>query len=128
MGSPALRMRGRALSVPADVKGVEHSVFLAALRASGIPAPTPEYRFAPPRRWRFDYAWPDALLALEVEGGAFTRGRHTRGKGFIADMEKYSEAAVRGFAVVRVTPQQLATPYTLDLIRRGLSRPYQGTT
>jgi len=110
-----------------------HSVFLAMLRANGLPAPTPEFRFAAPRRWRFDYAWPDYAMhlgkrvgvcsgsvALEVEGGAFSRGRHTRGKGFLADMEKYNEAALRGWIVLRVTPEQLCTVSTVELLKRCL--------
>lgn len=28
-----------------------------------------EHRFHPTRRWRFDFAWPDEKVALEVEGG-----------------------------------------------------------
>src|ERR1041385_1632066 len=49
-----------------------------------LPKPTTEYRFAPPRRWRFDFAWPEGRLALEVEGGSFVAGRHTRGTPFEA--------------------------------------------
>lgn len=67
-----------------------------------------EYLFARPRRWRFDWAWPDERIAIEVEGGVFVRGRHTRGAGYVADMEKYNEARVRGWAVYRITPSQLA--------------------
>ena len=31
----------------------------------------PEYRFHPVRRWRFDYAFPDKKVYLEVDGGIF---------------------------------------------------------
>ena len=75
-----------------------------------------ELRFAPPRRWRFDLAWPDKCLALEVEGGAFVRGRHTRGKGFVRDMEKYNEATVRGWRIVRCTPEQVRTMEVLKWV------------
>ncbi len=85
---------------------------------NGIPPATPEYRFAPPRRWRFDLSWPDRKCALEIEGGAFTNGRHTRGAGFVADLEKYSEAACLGWRLVRVTPDQLLTGKTADMLRR----------
>jgi hypothetical protein len=44
----------------------------AVLRAVGLPVPIREHRFAPPRRWRFDYAWPAHRLALEIEGGTWT--------------------------------------------------------
>jgi very-short-patch-repair endonuclease len=69
--------------------------------------PTPEHRFAPPRRWRFDLAFPDHMLAVEIEGGAWTGGRHTRGAGFISDMEKYNAAVLRGWRLLRFTPSQV---------------------
>ena len=97
------------------------ALFRALLRTHRLPEPVSEHRFAPPRRWRFDYAWPDRRLALEVEGGAWTRGRHTRGKGFIADCEKYSVAAVRGWRIIRVTPDQLCTMRTVEWVREALA-------
>lgn len=69
--------------------------------------PVREHRFAPPRRWRFDIAFPDRKLAIEIEGGAWTRGRHTRGAGFIRDMEKYNTATLRGWRLLRFTPSQV---------------------
>jgi len=60
-----------------------------------------------PRRWRFDFAWPDWKLAVEIEGGVFAHGRHTRGKGYEADCEKYNAAAVLGWTVLRYTPDML---------------------
>ena len=69
--------------------------------------PVPEHRFAPPRRWRFDLAFPDRKLAIEIEGGAFTRGRHTRGAGFVKDMEKYNAAVLLGWRLLRFTPSQV---------------------
>jgi hypothetical protein len=61
---------------------VSADTFAVILEAAGIPAPIREYRFAPPRRWRFDLAWPSLRLALEIEGGTWTGGRHVRGNGF----------------------------------------------
>jgi very-short-patch-repair endonuclease len=71
----------------------------------GLPAPAIELKFHPTRRWRFDFAFPDKKIAVEIEGGAFTRGRHTRGKGFISDMQKYNAATVLGWKLLRYTPQ-----------------------
>jgi len=85
-----------------------------------VPLPAYEYRFASPRRWRFDYAWPKYLVALEVEGGVWIRGRHTRGSGFLKDMEKYNAAASRGWLVLRTTPKELWSEETLDLIRAAI--------
>lgn len=95
--------------------------FATLCRDAGIPAPDPEHRFHPVRRWRFDFAWPDERVALEVEGGIWTRGRHVRGKGALNDMEKYSEAAARGWRILRVTPDHLLRDDTLDLVRRALA-------
>jgi hypothetical protein len=78
----------------------------------------PEYRFHKHRKWRFDWAIPELKIAIEVEGGAFTNGRHTRGKGFIADMEKYNEAIILGWHVFRLTPQQFREFKHWDLIIR----------
>lgn len=62
-----------------------------------------EHRFAPPRRWRFDFADPAAMVAVELEGGTFSGGRHTRGAGFEADAIKYNRAASLGWTVFRLT-------------------------
>ncbi len=67
-----------------------------------------EFRFHPTRMWRSDYALPDKKILIEIEGGAWSGGRHTRGKGFIADMEKYNAAAMLGYRILRYTPQQIA--------------------
>lgn len=96
-------------------------IFRAALKHAGLPVPVAEYRFHPTRKWRFDFAWPDALVALEVEGAVWVQGRHTRGSGFVKDMEKYNTAAGMGWRVLRVTPATLPTRTTTDLIRRALA-------
>ena len=81
--------------------------FVALCVADGLPEPCREYPFHPDRRWRFDYAWPKRMLAVECEGGAWTQGRHTRGEGFINDMEKYNAAVQLGWRLLRFTPEQL---------------------
>ena len=83
----------------------------------GLSPPVSEHRFHPVRKWRFDYAWPELKIALEVEGGAWTGGRHTTGKGFVADMEKYNTAAALGWRVIRTTPQGLCTLATVQFLR-----------
>ena len=61
-----------------------------------------EYVFHPTRKWRFDFAIPSAMLAIEVDGGLFRGGRHNTGKGMLADMEKFNEALCLGWRVLRV--------------------------
>lgn len=78
--------------------------------------PTREHRFHPVRRWRFDFAWPDCLIAAEIEGGQWIQGRHNRGAGFEADCEKYSEAALLGWRIFRFTPAMVKSGYALKVL------------
>lgn len=64
------------------------------VKLMGFPDPVREYRFCPTRRWRTDFAWPEHRLAVEIEGGVFIGGRHTRGIGFLKDIEKYNHLAL----------------------------------
>lgn len=79
----------------------------AYCRQRGYPEPVPEHRFHPSRKWRFDAAFVDAMLAVEFQGGAFSSGRHTRGTGFTRDAEKFATAAAMGWRVMPVTTEQL---------------------
>lgn len=90
---------------------------------AGLPRPVPEYRFALDlgRQWRFDFAWPNSHLALEIDGGAFIHGRHHRPAGFIEDCVKLNEAVVLGWRVLRVTPQQVKDGTALDFVGRALA-------
>lgn len=78
-----------------------------------------EYRFCD-RRWRFDFAFPPKRIAVEVEGGIYTFGRHNRPTGMIADMEKYNEAAIMGWTVLRFTPQQVKSGEAINKILKTL--------
>lgn len=89
-------------------------------KAARLPEPVTEHRFAPPRRWRFDLAWPAHKVAVEVEGGTWTTGRHVTGSGFAADLEKYNEAALLTWLVIRVTPGMVDDGRALRLIERAL--------
>lgn len=66
-----------------------------------------EVRFHPSRKWRFDLAWPAQKIAVEIQGGIFIRGGHSRGVGQEADMEKFNEAQAMGWRVFQFTPEQV---------------------
>lgn len=86
------------------------ATFALQLRSLGVPEPEREYVFALAelgRRWRFDFAWPDAMLAVELEGGVWSQGRHLRGAGFIADCAKYNAATRLGWWLLRFTRQSV---------------------
>lgn len=80
-----------------------------------------EFKFHPVRKWRFDYAIPEHKIALEVEGGVWTGGRHTSSVGFMKDMEKYNTATLMGWRVFRTTPDELYRLKTLNLFKTAIS-------
>ena len=82
------------------------SPLLNSLKFLGIYTET-EYRFDPDRRWRFDLAIPQHKIGIEYEGGIWSQGRHTQGKGFARDIEKYNTAILKhGWTVIRYTVVQ----------------------
>lgn len=84
--------------------------------------PEREYRFHPKRRWRFDFAFPEQRVAVEVEGGVFVNGRHSRGAGMLADMEKYNAAAEAGWVVLRYGNAHIRGGQAITQIERVLKR------
>lgn len=92
--------------------------------AAGYPAPVLEHTFAPPRRWRFDLAWPDRMVACEVEGSTWApAGRHRSAAGFHKDLEKYNAAALLGWRVVRVTTNMVRDGRALEVVEVALRDP-----
>ena len=75
--------------------------------ALGGPKLQQEVRFHPTRKWQFDFALPALKVAIEVEGGVFSGGRHTRGAGYIKDCEKYNAATLMGWSVLRFTARTI---------------------
>ncbi len=97
------------------------TIFLQVCTQSGLPRPVPEYRFHSTRKWRFDYAFVEQKIALEVEGAIWTGGRHTRGKGFANDMIKYNAAGAMGWIVLRCQPSDLLRTETIETIRQAIA-------
>jgi very-short-patch-repair endonuclease len=78
----------------------------------------PEHVFFPGRKWRIDFAIVDLKIGIEIEGGVWSGGRHTRGNGFIDDMEKYNAAATLGWVILRFTPQDLNKITTFETVKK----------
>lgn len=72
------------------------------------PMPERQFAFHPARRWRFDFAWPSVKVAVEIQGGTFSRGGHSRGAGQSKDFEKLNEAQRLGWRVVQLDTKALA--------------------
>lgn len=111
---------------------------LRQMRALKLLMPEREYRFAAMhvglgkgvkerikeaglKDWRFDFAWPRWKFAVEVEGGAWVGGRHTRGAGFQADLEKYHHAMRLGWDVYRCSGPLIRSGHAVGLIEQILT-------
>jgi len=68
-----------------------------------------EHQFIGNRKWRFDFANIQTRIAIEIEGGTWSGGRHTRGSGYAKDCEKYNAAADVGWRVFRLTSDMITT-------------------
>lgn len=98
----------KKLTAKQKLRQAKESTFRAAvqawLRQNGLPPCEFEHRFHDERRWRFDLAWPHSKTAVEIHGGLFRFGHHSRGKGFLDDREKIGEAQRLGWKVLEVAP------------------------
>lgn len=81
--------------------------FALQLRAHAVTGWTREFRFHPMRKWRFDFAFPEQKVAVEIDGGTWSNGRHNRGSGAKTDAEKYNAAQLQGWLVLRCVGDHL---------------------
>ncbi len=102
------------------MKSYLEMVMCAQLDQSDAPPYTTEHKFSATRKWRFDVAWPEHMLALEIEGGVNSRGRHTRPLGYQNDCEKYNNAILLGWRVLRVTSRQVMEGDALSWVRTAI--------
>jgi len=77
-----------------------------------------EYQFHPERKWKADFHLVGKMILVEVEGGIWSGGRHTRGKGYIGDMEKYNAATMMGYQVIRFSTEQVKSGLAVQQIEK----------
>lgn len=111
---------------------------IALIREEGLPDPESEYKFHPTRKWRFDLAWPDHHIAVEIEGGLYggrkskkdgsptqcpecgrwPPGAHSSITGIRRDIEKYNAAQALGWQLYRVIPTELTK--VIPLLKKAM--------
>lgn len=96
--------------------------FFTQLIARALPAPHQEYKFHPTRRWRFDFAWPDEMIAVEVQGGVWNAGAHGRGSGITRNFEKYNAAAVLGWRILQGDASMIRNHDLIDALEEALAK------
>lgn len=93
-------------------------IFIQLLKNAKLNEPEKEFKFNAKRRWRFDFAYPGLKIAIEIEGGIYSKGRHIRGKGFENDCEKYNTATSDGWHILRIPSHRLHEQETIELIKK----------
>ena len=87
---------------------VGEETFAMHCRAHSL-EPEREFRFDPDRKWRLDFAFPDKKIGIEIEGGTWTNGRHSRGTGYEKDLCKYNAASRRGWMILRYSTRMVTS-------------------
>lgn len=92
--------------------------------AADFPTPEQEYQFDKHlgRKHRFDFAFPEKKVAVEIEGNAW----HVKGGGKhmqVRDLEKYNIAAMLGWRIFRFSPSMLKSDpiNCLDMVKEVLT-------
>ena len=87
----------------------------------GAPPWEREYVFRPDRDFKMDFAWPEHKIFLEFEGGG-----HQNWNRYHSDVEKYNEAALDGWRLVRVTFKMLEDEKAIKTMRALVKRLLEG--
>lgn len=98
---------------------VNKLLFSCLAIAHGLPEPIPEFQFHPKRKWKFDFLF-GPRVAVEIQGGLFTGGRHVRGAALVKEYEKINRAQLMGYTVLLVTPQQVKSGEVFALVKEAL--------
>ena len=101
----------------AKIESVGESELVIQLKALKIEFER-EFKFHAKRKWRADFHITGKKLLVEVEGGIWSGGRHTRGKGYLGDMEKYNAATVMGYRLIRFSTEQVKSGLAIQQIEK----------
>lgn len=102
-------------------------MFALQVLAACLPEPEREFRFHATRRWRADFAFPERMLLVEIDGSVWARGRHNTGAGYTKDCEKLNAAALLGYRVLRFTTGMVKDGSAIETLRQVLADEKQAT-
>ena len=94
--------------------------FALQVKAHKLPTPTREHKFHPVRKWRFDFAWPDQKIAVELHGATYSNGRHNRGAGMRNDADKVNAAQLMGWITLIFTSDHLKDGTAIQHVKEAL--------
>lgn len=90
------------------------------IKALGLPEPVREYPAITGRKFRFDFAWLEHRLLVEVNGGTYTKGAHSTGRGIARDYEKANLATLAGWRVLSFDGKAVKDGTAVEVIRKAL--------
>ena len=121
--APGAPKRQRPAHWPAGVDSALEMALLTRLERAGLPLGEGQYRFVPARLYRFDRAWPGhGMVAVEIQGGLWVNGAHSRGSGVERDCVKLSIAAALGWRVLPISKAMIEDGTAVELIAQALGR------
>lgn len=92
------------------------------IKAAGLPDPVRQHFYAPPRKLRADFAWPERRLLVEVQGGVFNRKAHGSITGVLADIDRLNAATIAGWHMLRFVPDQVKNGSALAVIESVIEK------
>lgn len=120
VAAPGAAKRSRPAHWPAGVDSELEMALYTRLERHGLPLGEGQYRFVPGRQYRFDRAFPNQLVAVEIQGGLWVNGAHSRGSGVERDCLKLSIAAALGWRVLPISKAMIESGQAISLIRQTL--------
>ena len=110
------------------MKESKHERALAAaleMYGSDLEPHVREAKAIPGRDFRFDFAFTEARVLIEIQGGTFAKGRsaHT-GASLMRDFEKQNLAVCNGWRVLLFGARDMTArtlPATVDTIRKAIA-------
>lgn len=116
--------KSKTKTAQAQIKESESSALeraiLTQIKMCGLPEPETQAMLIPGRKWRWDLAWPSKRLAVEIQGGIWTRGKHGRASGIIKDMDKLNAAQLAGWRVLQFANTHIRSGEAVTLIERAI--------
>lgn len=111
------------------------AIFLTHLKAAKLPEPVCEFRFHETRLWRFDFCWPDLMIAVEYQGinwkpkkGQENNSGHQSIDGLRNDCEKFTEASLAGWRLILITAETVSSGQAVEWVRWAIQNAQGGAS
>jgi very-short-patch-repair endonuclease len=114
-GSPARKpSRRRAVSSKLE------AALLQQITLCRLPTPERNVRLIEGRLFTWDFVWRAQRVCLEVQGGTWSQGAHSRGAGQARDAKKQALATLAGWRCLAVTTDQIRSGEAIRWIEQAL--------